>query len=144
MAKLTIEKRKNTANLNAAEIELDELRDYDILGQGCFSDCATLRSIEIPKNVYEIEANAFSTCSQLTSITFESGSKLSALGALAFYGCQSLTSISLPTSLSNIDPYAFYYTGMRNVTGLNKTISALFPTEYTQITSIIIPANAVI
>jgi hypothetical protein len=59
-------------------------RDIGILGRGCFYHCISL-----------------------SSLTFESGSKLTRIDANALHGCTSIKSICLPASLQFIDGSAF-------------------------------------
>ena len=80
---------------------------------GAFSDCKTLKAIEIPASVETIEASAFKGCSKLTTVTFEKGSQLKTIGGDgsfygAFYGCTALTAIEIPASVETIEASAFY------------------------------------
>ena len=78
---------------------------------GAFSDCKTLKAIEIPASVETIEASAFYGCSSLTTVTFEKGSQLKTIGgghySGAFYGCTALTSIEIPASVETNEATAF-------------------------------------
>ena len=79
---------------------------------GAFSDCKTLKAIEIPASVETIEASAFKGCSKLTTVTFEKGSQLKTIGGDgsfygAFYGCTALTAIEIPASVETIEASAF-------------------------------------
>ena len=64
-------------------------------------------SITIPNSVTSIGNSAFYECSSLTSVIFESGSKLSTIGSDAFYK-SGLTSITLPSTVTSIGERAFY------------------------------------
>ena len=79
---------------------------------GAFSDCKTLKAIEIPASVETIEASAFKGCSKLATVTFEQGSQLKTIGGDgsfygAFYGCTALTAIEIPASVETIEATAF-------------------------------------
>ena len=79
---------------------------------GAFSDCKTLKAIEIPASVETIEASAFKGCSKLATVTFEQGSQLKTIGGDgsfygAFYGCTALTAIEIPASVETIEASAF-------------------------------------
>ena len=54
----------------------------------------------IPNSVTSIAADAFDTCTSLTSITIPNS--VTSIGEWAFYGCSSLTSVTIPTSLTSI------------------------------------------
>ncbi|MCH5171750.1 MAG: leucine-rich repeat domain-containing protein [Erysipelotrichales bacterium] len=82
----------------------------------------TVISIEIPNSVTSIEYSAFSNCTNLQTITFESESKLESIGDYAFMFCGSLTSITIPSSVTSIGLYAFYYcTNLKRATFENES-----------------------
>ena len=76
-----------------------------------------LTSITIPSSVTSIGNYAFSDCSNLRSVTFESGSQLASIGNYAFSDNENLTSITIPSGVTSIGNNAFnnikivYYTG---------------------------------
>ena len=57
---------------------------------------AKLTSITIPANVTQIENNAFESCSQVSSVSFASGSKLKYIGDSAFWGVAFAGTITIP------------------------------------------------
>ena len=71
-----------------------------------FTSC-DLTSVEIPNSVTSIGGHAFWGCDLLTSVTFETGSKLISIGSSAFGVCHSLISIEIPSSVTSIGSYAF-------------------------------------
>jgi len=64
-------------------------------------------------NVTEIGDYLFYNCKSLKSVTF--GPSLTSIGLAAFGSCTNLTSVSFGKNLTSIDNYAFYSTGIRNV-----------------------------
>ncbi len=66
-------------------------------------------SITIPASVESICREAFSGCTNLTSITLAEGSALTTIGEYAFSGCSNLTSLTLAegSALTTIGEYAF-------------------------------------
>lgn len=71
------------------------------LSQYAFNQCNKIKTINsnvegeciIPSGVTSIGANAFSTCTGLTTVTIPSG--VESIGNNAFYGCRSLVSITV-------------------------------------------------
>lgn len=59
----------------------------------------------VPDGVTEIESNAFSSCSKLTSVKISNS--VTFIGSSAFRGCSSLTSITIPSGVTEIDAYMF-------------------------------------
>jgi hypothetical protein len=69
--------------------------------------CSSLRSICIPSSVTAIPSRCFSYCTQLSSVKFEAGSRISTLGESAFHSCASLQSICLPSSVETVSTLCF-------------------------------------
>lgn len=85
----------------------NEVYDVVAIGNSAFSSCTDLTSITISSNISSIGRSAFSDCTTLSSITFEAGSKISTIQYRTFYNCSSITSIVIPPNVTNIDESAF-------------------------------------
>jgi uncharacterized repeat protein (TIGR02543 family) len=75
------------------------------IGSNAFGYTLALTALTIPANVVSIGSSAFGQ-SGLTTITFESGSKLASIGSQAFT-TSSIASITIPASVTTIDASAF-------------------------------------
>ena len=76
------------------------------IGEGAFSNCTSLTSIEIPAKVTSIGDNAFEFCTSLTNINIPAS--VTSIGDNAFEFCTSLTNINIPASVTSIGDGAFY------------------------------------
>jgi len=72
--------------------------------------------IVIPASVSTIGDRAFEG-SKFTAITFESGSKVTALGAKTFYDCEYVTELTISKKVASIGEQAFY--GCKSLTKIN-------------------------
>ena len=105
-----------------------------------FSDCTGLTSIIIPNSIIKIKDSAFFGCTNLTSITIPNS--VTSIGYWAFSGCTSLTSVMIPDSVTSIDEYTFYgCTSLTSVTIPNSIASIGMYAFYgcTSLMSITIP-----
>ena len=75
------------------------------INREAFSYCTGLTSIELPREVKIIDYAAFKGCENLSFINLPDS--LSEIGDFAFYGCKKLSSIILPNHLMAIGSYAF-------------------------------------
>jgi hypothetical protein len=75
------------------------------LKTGCFYNCRSLTSIEIPNSVTSLENNCFYNCAGLTSINIPNS--VTSIGNDCFYGCTGLTSINIPSSVTSLGEYCF-------------------------------------
>lgn len=76
------------------------------IGDSAFK-ATPITSLTIPAKVEIIEAEAFSSNPHLTTLNFESGSKLETIGDHAFYTAQVLTSVEIPDGATSIGEQAF-------------------------------------
>ena len=75
------------------------------IGNSAFIGCISLKNIEIPSSVVNIGDSAFSSCISLKNI--EIPSSVVSIGNSAFYGCTSLKNIEIPSSVVSIGNAAF-------------------------------------
>ena len=75
------------------------------IGEGAFSECSSLTSINIPNSVTSIGVSTFKGCSGLTSIYISNS--VTSIGQSAFRDCSSLNSVTIGGSVKNIDEWAF-------------------------------------
>ena len=68
---------------------------------GAFIGCTALETIELPARLTSIGHFAFALCEKLKSVTFEEGSKLTTIGAAAFYGC-AFENFTIPAGVTSI------------------------------------------
>lgn len=93
---------------NAVEIVIPE--NYNggkvvVIGEDAFSDCTSLRSINIPNSVETISRGAFSGCTELRNVTIPDS--VTYIGNQAFYGCTSLENVDFPDSVMLMANNAF-------------------------------------
>lgn len=88
---------------------------YTSIDNSAFYGRAELQSITINDNIKEILGYAFEGCSNLSTVNFVTGSKLTSIGPNAFQNCTNLTSINLPNSVKTIDATAFSGSGLTSI-----------------------------
>ena len=76
------------------------------IGDYAFSGCRSLTSVVIPDSVTSIGEYAFNYCRSLTSVVI--GDSVTSIGNYAFEDCSSLTSVTIPNSVTSIGKYTFY------------------------------------
>lgn len=74
-------------------------------------------TLVIPADVTEIAREAFKNCKDLQAVDFSSCTRLTKIGAEAFFGCTGLKSLSLPASLRTLEYSVFF-----GCTGINETV----------------------
>lgn len=81
------------------------------IGVGAFSNCA-FEKIIIPSGVNFV-GDTFSFCHKLNSVELENGISLISEEMFAF--CRALREITVPNSVVNVEPKAFYSSGLENI-----------------------------
>ncbi len=75
------------------------------IGDGAFSGCTGLTSVDIPESMMSIGFSAFYNCTSLTSVDIPDG--VTSIGQQAFCGCTSLTSVTISDGVASIEHGAF-------------------------------------
>lgn len=76
-----------------------------VIGRNAFRGCKNLESLELPNTVTEIEEGAFCNCESLVSIDIPNS--VHVINSAAFNGCINLITITIPNSVMSIGPVAF-------------------------------------
>ena len=76
------------------------------IGSYAFYNVKSILGVTMPNSVETMGDHAFSNCSKLSVVTFEEGSKLTALNSYVF-SSTALTSIDIPHGITTIGSYAF-------------------------------------
>ncbi len=84
------------------------------IGQNAFSGCSNLTSITIPNSVTHIGYSAFSLCRSLNSITIPNS--VTNIGTYAFLGCDNMANVTIGNSVTTIGDHAFF--GCRSLTSV--------------------------
>lgn len=100
MSEYTTEKNKGTVKYT--------LVDGKVLADRAYYGYQNLNSISLPEGMEEIGEFSFAR-SSLQAVTIPEG--VSSIGYGAFYHCDQLTEVQLPSTITNIEPKAFDYTG---------------------------------
>lgn len=79
----------------------------DSIGSYAFASTNLIVVSNLPKTITSIGSGAFSSCFNLQSITFETGSLLQSLPNDFASGCTSLTTVSLPGTISSMSASSF-------------------------------------
>jgi len=96
---------------------MDDLTSSNYTTRGWNSYATTITKIIINNTVTAIGDYAFKGMTSVTTVTFNSTSKVATIGQYAFDGCTGITSFSLPNSLTTIGYYAFKgCTGISSIT----------------------------
>jgi hypothetical protein len=92
-----------------------------IIGNGSFSNCDRLETIELSQGITSIEQYAFYGCKKLKAITLPAS--LRSIGRNTFEGCSSLTEIEIPQGVTELDGKMFGCTALTSVTIPNSVVN---------------------
>lgn len=131
----------NKTNLVTVNLKINGI---NAIGINSFTNCTSLRTINIPSSLQTIGDNAFASCSSLTDLDF-SLTGVDTFGSTAFAGA-GLTTVILPDALQVMGYGVF--TGCSVLTSLDfsNTFVSTFPSQSfssSGLTSIVFPPNLI-
>jgi hypothetical protein len=94
----------------------------EAINDGAFSSSG-LQNISIPGKVHTLGNLSFSSCKNLTAVSFATNSELKEIGTGCFKGCTPLSGIQLPDSVLRIGSEAFASTSLEAVVFPSKVTS---------------------
>lgn len=109
---------------------------------GAFQNCWSLASIQIPDNVTTISQSSFYHCTSLIQVKFPT--KLKSISNSAFQECSALTKINLPEGVLTISSNAFYQCSALEEISFPSTLTTLGSTAFyhcSNLTEITLPAS---
>ncbi len=80
-----------------------------IIGSGAFYGKNNFNTVNIGKNIVEIEDSAFNSCDLLESVVFDNDSKLQTIGKYSFAYCDELKDFVFPDSVIKINESVFLH-----------------------------------
>lgn len=86
---------------------ITSMQNGSSVGSGIFSNCVNLINLNLGKTLKQINAYAFSGCSNLKKVSFPNSVTTILQGA--FYKCSNIKSITLPINLKGLSANAFDY-----------------------------------
>ena len=93
-------------------------------GQGTFSNCTSLTTIDLSGSITVVQPGAFYGCTSLQNFIIPANVKT--IGTGAFYGCTSLTSITIPATLERCGThYTLFYSNSIKISGTGATTGVL-------------------
>lgn len=105
------------------------------ISSSAFSNCKSLKSIDIPSSVTYIDSYAFSGCSSLKSVTLPE--TLTTLRAHAFGYCTSLETLTIPSSITTLSDYLFEYCSNLKAVNLPSTLTEIGNWTFSYCTSLV-------
>ncbi len=91
--------------MNCPKLETVILKGSVAVGENCFKNCKSLKSITFGEGILSIGSNCVAECPALESVII--GNECTVIGANAFQNCHALQDVTLGAGLETIEPYAF-------------------------------------
>lgn len=85
------------------------LKNPSFIARAAFDGCVCLENVFIPSSIESIGGSAFTSCYNLSSVTFGDDSMLNVIGERAFENCRTIANIDIPDNVVTIEKDAFYH-----------------------------------
>ena len=108
------------------------------IGNGAFSECRSLTSVDIPDGVTSIGGYAFASCYSLTSVTIPGS--VTSIGDRAFGDCTKLTNITFAgANPPSFGPNVFYHCNALQTISLSADMTQAQRAEWEEVLKRVIP-----
>ena len=84
------------------------------IGKEAFCGCYKLTAIDIPEGVTKVKSGAFKNCEKLAQVKLPQA--LTTIEESSFENCYALEALDIPASVKNIEKWAFFYSGIKELT----------------------------
>jgi len=109
-------------------------KDLTNIDSEAFRGCTNLKSIDLPKGITGIGSGAFQDCTNLETIDLPEGIEI--IGSKTFRGCNSLKSIVIPDNVRGIRYEAFYNCKSLTYINVPKNVEAIYSYAFAECDSL--------
>ncbi|MBE5742038.1 MAG: hypothetical protein E7360_01810 [Clostridiales bacterium] len=89
-------------NSNLKTITYEDASRVTVIGDGAFSDCASLKEVTIPKTIVSIGSEVYANNANIGKVTFAEGGKKIDFGSRVFLNCKAITTVDLPSTIEEL------------------------------------------
>lgn len=104
------------------------------IGDGAFTGCTMISTLELPSSIKTIGNRAFAGCTSLKTVNLPA--RLTTVSNSLFMGCQNLEHVYMPDSVETIASYAFYNCSKLAEIELPKSLTTIEPMAFAACSSI--------
>lgn len=90
---------------------------------------SSVRSVFVPKECTSLDDRFFTSCWDLSRVTFEAGSCLTYIGDMAFHQCRNLRELEIPASVEEIGEKCFYKSSLHRISFASGSVLRLIGNE---------------
>jgi hypothetical protein len=104
--------------------------NYNCYSSSSYSVPATVTWMGEPFDVTAINDNAFRGSTSVNTLNLSNATNLTTIGSYACYGCTGLTTVYLSPSITTIEDYAFYNSGLSKLYTNNSTPQTIYSNTF--------------